>query len=89
MKNILRIIDERLEDERLSYHRLSDVGRGLLAAKQIVIDYLKKNQSIDQEVAKVICDKYCRFSEVYDSEERMHKERCSVCPLERLLNDVY
>ena len=85
MKNLLRILDERLEEERLSYHRLSDTGRGLQAAKQITMDYLKKNNSIDQEVAKVICADYCRFTEVYDDKYRMSQERCSKCPLNEVV----
>lgn len=85
MKNLLKQIDERLEEERLSYHRLSDTGRGLQIAKGIILEYIEKKNSENQEIAELICDKYCRFPEAYDDKERMAKEHCKECPLNVLV----
>lgn len=85
MKNLLKQIDERLEEERLSYHRLSDTGRGLQIAKQMILDCMRKDNTINQEIAETMCDHYCKFPEAYDDEDRMHVEKCEECPLNELV----
>lgn len=42
-----------------------------------------------EDIAGKICDKYCKFSEAYgdreDDNQRMIKERCENCPVNRLV----
>lgn len=48
---------------------------------------IDKTPEIDEESEYLkgqICDRYCRFPEAYDDNERMIEERCDHCPLERL-----
>ena len=38
-----------------------------------------------EDITGEICDRYCRFPEAYDSEERMREEKCEKCPLNKLV----
>ena len=40
-----------------------------------------------EEVVSQICDYYCKWPYVCQSDERLHEAHCSKCPLEKLMQD--
>lgn len=39
---------------------------------------------ITDQVAREICDHYCKYPEIYDDIDEMFEEKCQHCPLNRL-----
>lgn len=55
-------------------------GRPAQAALVVHLDCL-------EDIAAEICDHYCKWPWVCQSEERLHETHCSSCPLNKLLEE--